>query len=525
MTYGTIAATLRRELAALLDDAEVPKTRPGARPLTAEQRQLVQGYRMHVLDWGNRATQIVVPEQVSRRDARWGPARNFADQLARAAEGTRAVTVPIAPLDLGQVQESKTVEGWRRAAVAAAVAVDLELSSFDPVGPVADPKRERRELLAGDMDAGAVAGTTPLGPEDYLDRLRVVDDDAALANALILLDVRVSGRPGWHHLGGTKGPGPRRSVGAEGLLNAVELCRRWTRAHVLSSRIDERGHQPAPEVVPVAPGMPGVIAPLRNTLTQLERNPPSGDAMRLLIRSQAGITVALLREATLDADATASRLGERRAFYATMLGASANLGGRIGTSAALVESEQARAILASRVRPSTEELRQATELVGAIDSRIGHRILEGADDATYVVATGKHLAAAQTAGSGVRRATTKWSRVELWTAGDLLTAAAAAARSPVSAAQLLPSSAGEPARADFDATLRASTPARTAATSPLLRAPVRETLSGPDMNAIRRASFPSAAVEAVTHDYLLRRPKHRGGINTSKGAGEPSPER
>ncbi|MFS0703261.1 hypothetical protein AB6N23_01940 [Cellulomonas sp. 179-A 9B4 NHS] len=506
MTYAQTATALRTALSDLLVDADVPRART-QRPLTAEESRLVQAYRASVLTWINRTTQAVVPDDVARADVRWGPARHFADHLNRIAVATTTLTPAASTLDLGTMNPNPTVESWRQAAVAATIGLDRE---FDAVArlPQLHPRTPGRP---------DITGTSP--GRNYAERLRVVDDNAALTNALILLDVRIGGRPGWHRLGGARNLSGRREVSTDGLLNALELCRRWTRAHDLPTTVDERGHRAAPEVTPgpVRPGMPGVLAALRNTAARLDAR-PNGEAMRLLVRSQAALTHDLAR---ITGDDPA--LGTRRARYRQLVEATTNLGGKLGGPAlALLDSEQARALLVDVTAVTPAERDQALDVLHAIDHKIATHVRAGATDATYLVAHGRELA--MPGPGGVRRAVQQWARIDATTAPVLLPAARALLETtPVS------STAGDAvpgqSRADLDRAVTAATPDRTASTSSLLGPPARDTLTRADLARLRAASFPSPAVEAATHDYLLRRPQRSGGVPTNKGKGKEPPAR
>ncbi len=521
MTYADTATALRRELSDLLIEAEVPKAR-FKHSLTAEESLLVQRYRASILTWINRTTQAVVPDDASRWDWRWGPARHFADQLNRVVVVTVALTPPAGTVELGTLQQTTTVERWRRAAVAATTGLDRELRSLTNAP---DPAlRERHETLG-------VVGPPPdnrqLGA-DYGDRLRIVDDDAALTNALILLDVRTGGRPGWHRLGGIKDLSPRREVSTEGLLNALELCRRWTRAHDLPTTVDQRGHRAAPALVPgpIGAGMPGLHDAVHNTALRLTAR-PRGDVMRLLIRSQAALSDALVRTVSPD-DPSHPALATRRAQYLALARESGNLGGHVGAGLdVLIESETARGVLTTVQAPQPGDVARIVSLLRTIDDKIAAHVRHGARDTTYVVRDGRHLGAPGP--GGVRPAADEWKPLNYRTAPELLRAAAGVsppdgAPSPRPAAPQ-PGLAVGPTRAAFDETLADSTPVRTASRSPLAGETARTELSNADRQHLRAAAAATPAVQDALQDYLLRRPHQGGGTAAGKGHGkDPSPE-
>jgi hypothetical protein len=521
VTYGETAAALRAAVTDLLVEADVPRVGE-QRPLTAEESELVQRYRSTVLEWVNRSTQLVVPEDVSRGDWRWGPARLFADHLNRVTVATSERTPPADTLQLGTRHASPTVEGWRQAAVAATLGLEREL------GPLAhlpeDLTAARRAVLEPPAREAAADARDGALIRDYGDRLRVVDDNAALANAVILLDVRVGGRPGWHRLGGAPKVSSRRQVSAEGLLNAVDLCRNWTRAHALPTTIDEHGHSSrlTRELIagPLRPGVAGALDALSNTLGRLEDR-PNGDVMRQLIRSQAALSDELLRVAGDDAE-TRDALTSRRAHYGRAAAATANLGGRVGAGPeALIDAEQARALLRAATDASTDELRSVVAVLRSIDARIGDHLAGGVKDVTYLSATG-HRFGEQV--RGVRQAITVWAPIEAMSPARRAARSLSSALGPDPRADS-PRSAPRPPRADLDGTIAEVTPPRTAVSGPLAGAPSRSALSRQDQRSLREASFPSPAVAAATEDYMLRRPKRSGGSPANKGKGKEPPSR
>ena len=235
MTYGKTAASLRRELIELLEEADVPRAR-ARRPLSAEESQLLQGYRSSVLNWINTSTQLIVPD-VAPHDWQWGPARHFANHLNR-------ITV---------VTKGADTAGVRRRA--------RDPAAFGHARTVAPSSRQRDARAAsrtrhprGTDRAEARESRAMPGPSAYSDALRIVDDNAAMANAIILLDVRVAGRPNWHHLGGNATvdlttPGQRRRTAQRDqpvstLGECTHLDRRHRRARVPASAGNRSGTHP-----------------------------------------------------------------------------------------------------------------------------------------------------------------------------------------------------------------------------------------------------------------------------------------
>lgn len=522
MTYADVTATLRRELSDLLVEADVPYPY-GQRALSGENSLLVQRYRASILNWLNRSTEAVVPGDVSRADWRWGPARLFADHLNRVAAVTLALTPPAGTLELGTPQPSHTVDTWRRAAVAATIALDRELR---PLEGAADPPATRRLAALGAAQPTR-AETLVLGA-DYGDRLRVIDDNAALTNALILLDVRVRGRPGWHRLGGVTTPSPRRGVSTEGLLNAVDLCRRWASAHDLPTVVDRRGHRATPTLVPgpIGPGVAGLHDAVHNTLLRLDAR-PRGDVMRLLIRSQAALTDGLLEAIGAD-DPSRAVLTARRAQYVRLANAARNLGGRVGGDLdVLVESEHSRGIVPTVQDSRPGEVARIAALLRLIDDKIATHVLRGAQERTYLVKDGRRLG---TPGpGGVRRAADEWRPIDIATEPALLQIARAL-QVPGDVVVGLPTLVERsvvvgPTREAFDETLQAATPAVTASQGPLVGEPARSNLSVVDRRQLRAASSSTPAVQEALQDYLLRRPTRGAGFPRHKAHGKyPSPE-
>lgn len=505
MTYADTATALRRELSELVIEADVPYR--GARPLSAHDSLLVQQFRATILTWLNRSTGAVVPDDVSRSDWQWGPARLFADHLNRITVTTLTLTPPAVHADLGTPRENVTVERWRRAAVAATIGLDRELRliNTDPAVPVYAPRLERHPHRV-----------------DYPARLRVVDDNAAFAYALILLDTRVRGRPGWHHLGGFGDLSPRRSVAAAGLLSAVELCRRWTGAHNLPSSVDLRGYQHVPALIPgpVEPGMTGLYAAVHNTALRLDRT-PRGDVMGRLVRSQRALTESLTRVVDTD-DPSLTPLVARHDRFVQLVNEVRNLGGRVGAGVeVLLDSEQARGVVPTIQEPRPAEIARVVAVFRTIDNAIVDHLYQGVQDRTYLEKTGRHLGLPGP--GGVRPATDEWKPYGGQTRIDLLHAARAlrppaapqAARVPEK-----PSLVAGPTREMFDETLTAATPDHTAATGPLAGDPARADLSGDSLRRLEAAAgTASPAVQEALRDYYLRRPIGGGGLATHKGLG------
>lgn len=165
---------------------------------------------------------------------------------------------------------------------------------------------------------------------------------------------------------------------------------------------------------------------------------------------------------------------------------------------------------------------EAIDVLSAIDAKIATHVRAGAADATYLVARGRELA--MPGPGGIRRAVQQWPHIEPSTAPALLPAAEALRETAQDRSAAVDPATGR-SRADLDRTVTGSTPERTASTSPLLGVPARDTLSLADQARLRAASFPSPAVEAATHDYLLRRPQRSGGVPTNKGKGKEPPSR
>lgn len=234
-----------------------------------------------------------------------------------------------------------------------------------------------------------------------------------------------------------------------------------------------------------------------------------------MLRSRAAITHHLVCALREDAE-----LVERRARHRALMDAAANLGGKVGGPAlALVDSEQARALLVDFVEVTHAERDHVRAALREIDSRIAAHIHAGADDATYLVAHSHRLALT----GGIRRVTQQWARIDQTTAPQVLPAARALHRAGAPTAALGAPPRGT-LRAELDHTVSASTPALTAATNAALGGPTRP-MSGEDLAKLRPASFPSAVVDEATRDYPRRRPTSGGGVPAKKVKGKEPPTR
>lgn len=256
--YGENGGLMRAELSALLRQHRIQQRLRGdgthsvPATTTAEERQQVgehiRRYRQCVLVWCHQATAAAVPATASNLSRpplnpfRAAVARHGAlAALRRAVEqAVEASTAPFATLDeLATPHDLPLVERWRHAARAAAL---------------------------GEHDFDAGLGHCRL---DTQQRHTLVGDIAGVVQALVVLDQRYSGIPGWENLHRPDRLGwSALGCGLDASLDPPDYS------------VDVRGWRPPtkPVLGPFNPGLLGVLQAEHNLVMRMQSFPSATPA-------------------------------------------------------------------------------------------------------------------------------------------------------------------------------------------------------------------------------------------------------
>jgi hypothetical protein len=359
VTYGETSTGLRGALAALLHQHRIQQRLGGAGshsiPVTtnAEQRaqlgQQIRRYRHGVLLWCLHGIMAAAPHldlTATPRRSR-GPTEELRYRLSRVLEAS-ATGLPSLD-ELTTDHRFQTVNMWRDAAQAAA------LGEHD---------------FAEDLQHGRLSDA---------ERTTVTRDVADIVRAVVVLDRRYAGVPGWE---------PLRESGRLG--RAAETCGAFVGQGAPDDAVDVRGRQRPAMFVDGAPrpGVRGVLQAQHNLLIRLGQFPDALNLRRVL-HGQQELSLGVARRAQQTAPDIADQWLGRAATYASLVRASRNLGGRIGTGAPAAAEA---AIAAQRltkldpgVVPTERELRHLDHLFTHVDARVREIIEHGAANRLYFV--------------------------------------------------------------------------------------------------------------------------------------------
>lgn len=396
MTYGEAANALREAMIDLLarryPSYDLGGPHPHrARPHDAEAYQrrcdLVQRYWAVV--WRYAADHASAS---SRGGAKWEPGARMAGWLERG--GPVIERLPDARLpsmqEMSTASENTTVELWRSAACAALAA------------------RER------DLPLMAPTLTTP-------QRFVVLKDVADLAHALVRLDDRYAGLPGWQHTGrrsygATTRSRPDRSRSSSrvvGLMASIRHCDAWATARLDDSgyEVDRRGYRPRPTLVPLPykDGIDGAIDALRNAAILLDGRTLNAQVLRTVLRTNVAISQKSEQLAVDDGQAAfGEHLRTRGRRYGALLRDTVNLTGNLGGGAQAADAIAAANVLLADVRQtSDDELRRLAGTLHLLDHEVSRAVSRTIRCRLYHVAVGVSLSGHPGRG-GVRMAVPRY---------------------------------------------------------------------------------------------------------------------
>ncbi|KRA37903.1 MULTISPECIES: hypothetical protein [unclassified Nocardioides] len=359
MTYGQNGTLLRQELTTLLRQHRIQQRLGGAgshtipESTTAEERELlgqqIRRYRGAALGWCVHAVMEANPRinLGGSTERSRGPVEEFRHRLL---ESIRMSNAGIASMkELSVEQKYPIVESWRQIAKAAV------LGEHDFAGDLARGRMSQQECMT------------------------VLTDAAEVTRALVVLDKRYEGIPGWI---------PIRVRGR--LDRAAEVCAAFAGYDDPDYSVDQRGWRPPAATIDGGPlpGIGGVLQAEHNMLVHLSRF-PEALSLRRVLDGQRILSHQAARRAPDVAPELIEGWLEREQTYKNLMGATRNVGGIVGNGGAAV-AEAANAV--SRMRElhvdeitSAEPLRDLNKLFTRADARIASIIEQGAAERLYFV--------------------------------------------------------------------------------------------------------------------------------------------
>lgn len=357
--YGPNLGQLRGEMATLLRQHRIqmriggPGVRPVSASTTVEQRealgQQIQRFRYAALMWCLHAVDAADPQPSIGvlHEPRWRP---FGELRHRLIRSINLSIVGLPTLDeLVIPQDFDIVERWRQVARAAA------LGEHD---------------FPGVMNDGRLTTTQSL---------TVIGDAAETVRALVVLDKRYAGIPGWI---------PIRERGR--LERAAQRCVVVTAGEMPDFAVDLKSWRSVPATIDGGPlpGIGGVIQAEHNLLVYLSEF-PSALNLRRVIESQRILSheaIDLAREA---APEFIEKWIEREQTYEKLTAEGRHIGGLVGNGGnAAAEAANAVGRLRS-VRPDQltgpEPLHDLDKLFTRTDVRIAAVIEHGVAERMYLV--------------------------------------------------------------------------------------------------------------------------------------------
>jgi hypothetical protein len=357
--YGENGSRMRSELAVLLRQHRVQQRLGGsgskfrATTTEAEREQyglLIRRYRQGILAWCAGSVETARPTAFS--NLRSGPRNPFRlpgpdasppHQLAIALEvATSESSAPLPTMEeLTTAHSNPVVERWREAARAAA-------------------------LAEHDTTGGALAGRLTLPQAQAL-----VADVAAVVQALVVLDQRYTGTPGWEPLAGSA------RLGWTALACALDVSLGQP-----DYSVDQTGWRP--RVKPMRgqprPGVLGVLQAEHNLLIHLKAF-PNATNLRLIVDSQRLLSDRLAGHASTISAEVGDRWARRARTYTLIQQQLRNIGGNLGTGGASAAEGANATTRLRQLRPDAvitpEEMTSFETLFTRIDARISNVIEEG----------------------------------------------------------------------------------------------------------------------------------------------------
>jgi hypothetical protein len=364
--YGENGTRMRSELAVLLRQHRVQQRLggPGSKILattTAAEREeygiLIRRYRQGILAWCAGSVETARPTAFSNLRSGTknpfrlpGPDASPPYQLALALEVAISGSTARLPTleELNSAHGNPVVDRWREAARAAA-------------------------LAEHDTNGGAITGRLTLSQAQAL-----VADVAAITQALVVLDQRYTGTPGWEPLDGSA------RLGWTALACALDAGLRHP-----DYSVDQTGWRP--RVKPMRgqpkPGVLGVLQAEHNLLVHL-KSIPTATNLRSIVDSQRLLSDWLAVHASMISSEVGDRWARRARTYTLIQQQLRNIGGNIGMGGASAAEATNATTRLGQVGEDTvikpEEITAFETLFNRIDARIADVIEEGVRRRAYL---------------------------------------------------------------------------------------------------------------------------------------------
>lgn len=355
--YGETGAAMRQELAALLRQHRVQQRLSEESREREEVGAAIRQYRQNVLIWCSQAMESTSPLTFSNqtpaqpnpfRSAGTGRGTPPAGELARALDHARTGSnaTPASSRQLTIPASHPLVEHWRRAARAAALA-----------------EHDTATDIAGRM-------TVPQAQA-------VVGDVAAIAQALVILDLRYRNTPGWEPLVQSS------RLGWAALATALDV-----NLGQPDYTVDDLGWRPKTKPIegPPRPGILGVLQAEHNLVVRMKAF-PNATNLRYVIDSQRLLSRRLAPFAARVDHRLADRWSQRADTYARLQQQLRRIGGRVGKGG-YAAAEGANAVSRLRALPGNSIVEPRVlagfqVLFDRLDRRIADVIEDGIDRSAY----------------------------------------------------------------------------------------------------------------------------------------------
>lgn len=355
--YGENSGMIRAELTVLLRQHRIQQRLGGKGIHTVPETTTVQEreelgrqiarYRHSVLVWCLQAARAANPR--INLGGTSGRSRGLAEELRyRLAEAAKASPAGLAPSEeLATPQDFPIVDTWRLAARAAAL---------------------------GEHDFGAGVGYGHLSEDQCM---TVLKDVAEIARALVGLDRRYEGIPGWQKL---------KDQGRLG--RAAEVCATFAGYDEPDYTVDFRGWRPPADLDPgpATPGIRGVLQGEYNLLVTLNHFPDAHN-MRLVLDSQRIVSHEAARRVGAIAPLLTEKWEARTETFKTLIHETRNVRGLLGNGGPAAAQAAVVASRAQKLEPDADidsrHVQQLDRLFNRIDARLADAIEYGAAERLY----------------------------------------------------------------------------------------------------------------------------------------------
>ena len=289
---------------------------------------------------------------------------------------------PTADLEGTNLRTRQSVEELRYRLVTAIEASSAGTTSLDELTtsqgfPIVETWRLAAKAAAlGEHDFAAGVGYVQLSDDQCL---TVLKDAAEVVNALVALDRRYKGIPGWERLK------EQRRLG-----QAAEVCATTTGYGEPNYTVDLRGWHPPAKLTrdPVLPGLDGILQGEHNLLVTLKHF-PNAHSMRVVLESQLIVSREIATRAR-DVDPDLAKKWQQRAETYTLLihetrdvrGLLGNGGAAAGQAAMVAARSQSLALDHPIDRTPS---RQLDRVFTRIDARLAEVIERGASQHLYLL--------------------------------------------------------------------------------------------------------------------------------------------